>query len=95
MSIVDYLFIGVMAVLAIGAAFSFAAIERYLLQHGLMKRGDPLSSVIDIYKKYAHHTKEHSGHIGRWFGIHVAFAGVFILLGVVYTVVVLSAYLFS
>ena len=95
MDIVDYVFIGILGVLAIGAAYSFAAIEKYLLEHGLMKRGDPLSSVIDIYKKYARHTKENTGRIGRWFGIHVGFAGVFILLGVVYTVVLLSAYLFS
>ena len=95
MNTIDYLFLSFMGISVIGAAYSFAVIEKYLIAHDLVNRQASYPNVLDFYKKYAADTKNETGRIGRWFWIHICFAAVFILLGIFYVVLRLTPYILS
>ena len=69
------------------AAGSFFVIAEYLFGRGLADRNAPVPDILGLYKTYMRHTKAKTGRIGGAFWVHSASAGMFILTGVVYTIV--------
>lgn len=85
MTTMDYTAIVGMALTAIASAVSFGMIANYLFDHRLADRNDPFPNLLDLYRKYKHHTKEKTGQVNPLLWIHAAAAGTFISIGVAYT----------
>ena len=95
MNTIDYIALSFMGISVIGAAYSFAVIEKYLIDHNLVNRKASYPNVLDFYKKYTADTKIKTGLIGPWFWVHICSAAVFILLGMLYAVFRLTPYILS
>ncbi len=87
MKTTDILILALMAVSAILAAGAFAAIVKYLFDRGLADPKHPAPNIIEFYKTYVSHTRKTTGRIGCVFWIHSICTGLFITIGVVYTIV--------
>jgi len=85
MTAMDYAAIGGMVAAALVSALSFGMIANYLFDHRLADRNDPLPNVLDLYRKYKRHTREATGQVNPLFWVHVTAVGIFITLGVAYT----------
>jgi hypothetical protein len=83
----DYTILIVMGLAAAIAAGSFSAIARYLFDHGLADRNAKAPNMLVWYKTYMAQTRKQTGRIGTPFWIHSGSAGIFILTGVMYTIV--------
>lgn len=87
MTTTDIVILVAMAAAAAVAAIAFARIVRYLFDHRL---ADPNAATPDIrafYRTYMAHTRKTDGRIGLALWIHGIFAGLFIVTGVVYTII--------
>lgn len=85
MTTLDYAAVGGMVAAALAAVGSFGVIANYLFDHRLADRNDPFPNMLDLYKKYRHHTKAQTGRVNPLFWIHTVAAGTFIMIGVAYT----------
>ena len=85
MTTMDYTAIGGMLAAALVSALSFGMIANYLFDHRLADRNDPFPNILDLYRKYKAHTKETTGQVNPLYWIHTVSVGVFIALGVGYT----------
>jgi hypothetical protein len=83
----DILVTALMAVTAIIAAGAFAAIAKYLFDRGLADQKHSAPNIIEFYKSYVAHTRKATGRIGVVFWVHSVCTGLFIAIGVIYTVV--------
>jgi hypothetical protein len=83
----DYAIIIVMGVAAVIAAGSFSVIANYLFDRGLADRNHASADIRRFYKIYITQTKQASGRIGSAFWVHGVSVAIFILTGVIYTVV--------
>jgi len=86
MSVNDYTILILMGIAAITAAGSFSIIVRYLFDQGLADPKDQKPDILAFYKTYMGNTKKQTGRIGGAFWVHSVSAGVFILLGIAYTI---------
>jgi hypothetical protein len=75
-----------MGVAAMIAAGSFSIIARYLFDRGLANRKTLAPNIIDLYRTYIAHTRKKTGRIGLAFWVHSVSAGMFISIGVFYTI---------
>lgn len=75
-----------MAGAAAAAAGTFAAIAKHLFDRGLADRNQATPNIIEFYKTYMAHTRKTTGRIGGVFWIHSICAGLFIAIGVVYSI---------
>lgn len=82
----DIILLVAMAVAAAVAAGAFASIAGYLFDRGLADRRQAAPNIFDFYRAYTRHTRHTRGRIGRAFWIHVVAAGLFITLGMAYTI---------
>ncbi len=87
MNTIDIIILVLMAMAAIVAAGAFAAIAKYLFDHGLADRHQTAPNIVELYKTYMAHTRKTTGRIGGMFWIHGVSAGIFITVGVIYSVV--------
>ena len=87
MNTTDIIILILMAVAAIVSAGTFAAIAKYLFERGLADQNQAAPNLIDFYKTYLAHTRKTTGRIGGVFWIHSISAGLFIAIGVVYSIV--------
>ncbi|WP_155318057.1 hypothetical protein [Desulfosarcina alkanivorans] len=76
-----------MAVAAVIAAGSFSVIASYLFDRGLADRNAKAPNIMVWYKTYMAQTRRQTGRIGTPFWLHSVSTGIFILTGVVYTIV--------
>jgi hypothetical protein len=83
----DYIIMVVMGAAAVIAAGSFSIIARYLFDRGLADRSAKAPNILVLYKTYLAQTRKQTGRIGTAFWVHSGSAGLFILTGVVYTIV--------
>ena len=83
----DYMILVGMGLAAVVAAGSFSVIARYLFDRGLADRNAKAPNILDLYKTYMAQTRKQNGRIGTAFWVHSGSAGLFILTGVVYTIV--------
>ena len=83
----DYTILIVMGLAAAVAAGSFSVIARYLFDRGLADRNAKMPDIRVFYKTYMSQTRKQTGRIGNAFWLHSGSAGIFILTGVVYTIV--------
>ncbi len=75
-----------MGLAAVVAAASFSIIARYLFDGGLADRNEKAPDIRVLYKTYMAHTKKKTGRIGGAFWVHSVSAGIFISIGVAYTI---------
>ena len=87
MNTTDILILALMAFAAIIAAGAFAAIAKYLFDCGLSDPKQSAPNIIEFYKTYAVLTRKTNGRIGGMFWVHCISAGLFITIGVIYTIV--------
>jgi hypothetical protein len=85
MQTMDYVAIFGMAVAALAAAVSFGMIAKTLFEHRLADRNDPFPNLMSLYRKYQRHTRETTGRVNPLFWFHLGAVGVFVLVGVAYT----------
>ena len=94
MNTTDIIILASMAVAAVVAAGAFASIVNYLFERRLADRNNPAPNIVEFYKTYMAHTRKATGRIGTAFWVHCVFAGLFIAIGVIYTIVRLILPLF-
>jgi len=87
MNTTDIIVLALMAVAAIIAAGAFAAIAKDLFDRGLADQKNPAPNIIEFYKTYIASTRKATGRIGGVFWVHSVFTGLFIAIGVIYSVV--------
>jgi hypothetical protein len=75
-----------MALAAAIAAASFSVIARYLFARDLADRNQPVPDIRVLYKAYITQTRKETGRIGGAFWTHSIAAGLFIAIGVGYTI---------
>jgi hypothetical protein len=85
MTTMDLTAIVLMGAAALVSAVSFGIIANYLFDHGLADRNNPLPNMLDFYRKYRRHTRETTGAVHPLLWVHMAAAGTFIAVGVLYT----------
>lgn len=85
MQIMDYAAIIGMAIAAATAALSFGVIANTLFDHRLADRNDPFPNLLDFYRRYRHHTRQKAGRVHPLLWIHLGAVGLFVLIGVAYT----------
>lgn len=82
----DILICVLMALSAVIAAVSFSIIARYLFARNLADRNQQVPDIRVLYTAYIAHTRRETGRIGGAFWIHSVAAGLFISMGVGYTI---------
>ncbi len=87
MTTADCIVLIVMAGAAAAAAASFATIAKYLFDRKLADRHQSSPDIRLLYRTYMAQTRKESGRIGSALWIHGLCAGIFILTGMVYTIV--------
>lgn len=87
MNTTDIIILTLMAGTAVVAVVAFASIAKYLFDRDLANRSNPAPNLVDFYKTYVAHTRRTTGRIGMAFWIHCVFAGLFITIGVIYTII--------
>jgi hypothetical protein len=85
MQTMDYAAILGMAAAALAAVVSFGMIAHYLFEHRLADRHDPFPNLLALYRQYRRHTREKAGRVDPLLWVHLGAVGVFVLMGVVYT----------
>lgn len=83
----DIVILSLMAGAAFVAAGAFAAITRYLFDRGLADPNAVKPDLPGFYRAYVAHTRKTTGRVGLPLWIHAIFAGLFIAMGVGYTLV--------
>jgi hypothetical protein len=88
MNTMDIVILAGLALAAVIAAAAFAAIVRYLYDRGL---ADPRAAappdILAMYKTFAAHTRKATGRVGPALWVHGISAGLFIAIGVGYSIV--------
>lgn len=72
------------------AVISFASIEKYLIDRNLMSRDRAAPDLRKIYRAYIESTRHSEGRVGTGLWVHGVFAGLFILTGVIYSIIRLT-----
>lgn len=85
MQTMDYAALIGMAIAALAAAVSFGLIANTLFENRLADRRDPFPNLLSLYRQYRRHTRSRSGRVNPLLWLHLGAAGVFILIGVAYT----------
>lgn len=75
-----------MAVAAVIAAASFSIIVRYLFARDLADRNQQVLDIRSLYTAYIAQTRRETGRIGGALWVHSVAAGLFISIGVGYTI---------
>jgi len=86
MTVADYTILILMGVAALCAAASFSIIARYLFDRGLADRNAQTVDIRQLYSAYMADTRRQTGRIGSVFWVHCVAAGLFISIGVIYTI---------
>ena len=86
MTVADYTILILMGMSALCAAISFSIIARYLFDHGLADRNAQSVDIRRLYSAYLADTRRRTGRIGGVFWVHCIAAGLFISIGVIYTI---------
>ncbi|BBO88428.1 hypothetical protein [Desulfosarcina ovata] len=86
MNTTDLIVLAAMAVVVAVALGAFVPITKYLFDRGLVDRNQQAPNIIDFYKTYVAHTRKTTGRIGTAFWVHAVSAGLFIVIGVGYTI---------
>ena len=87
MTTVDWIILVCMGACAAIAAGAFASLTKYLFDRGLADPKTTAPDVVEFYKTYIAHTRGKTGRIGQAFWVHAVAAGLFIAIGVGYTIV--------
>lgn len=85
MTTMDYAAIVGMVLAAFASVVSFGMIANYLFDHGLADRNAPPMNLLVLYRKFKHHTMETTGQVNPLFWVHTTAVGIFISVGVIYT----------